>query len=392
MSYGRKIADKIYTVGVIDWSRRLFDELVQIPDGTTYNSYYIDGSEKKVLIDSVDATKSDQLFENLESLHVSRIDYIVANHAEQDHSGSIPILLKKFPEATILTNAKCKDLLMEFLLIPEEKFRLVTDGEIISLGDKTLVFQMTPWVHWPDTQCVYLPEDKILFSCDFFGSHIATSDLFCIDETISIPAAKHYYAEIMMPFRKIIRSNIEKIKLLDIQLIAPSHGPLHKEPEKIIDTYLEWTSDKVKNLAIIPYVSMHESTRIMAEYLTNALINLDVEVMLFDLTKTDTGKIATALVDAATVIIGSPTVLGGAHPLAAYAAFLTNALRPKIKLAGIFGSYGWGGRMIEQIKGMLPNVTAEILEPILVKGYPKEKDFLAIKNLAIQISEKHKTF
>lgn len=392
MSFGRVIADKIYTVGVIDWSRRLFDELIQIPDGTTYNSYFIDGSEKKALIDSVDSSKSDLLFKNLESLHVERIDYIIANHAEQDHSGSIPLLLKKFPEAIVLTNAKCKELLKEFLLVPEEKFRTITDSETVSLGNKTLVFQMTPWVHWPDTQCVYVPEENILFSCDFFGSHIATSDLFCIDETISIPAAKHYFSEIMMPFRKIIRSNIEKLKLLDINLIAPSHGPLHKDPDKIINLYLEWTSEKVKNLCLIPYVSMHESTKLMAEYLTYTLIDLGVEVELMDLTKTDTGKIATSLVDAATVLIGTPTVLGGAHPLAAYVAFLANALRPKTKMVGIFGSYGWGGRMIEQLKGMLPNITAELLEPVLIKGLPKENDYLALKNLAIQISEKHKTF
>ena len=392
MSFGRKIADQIYTVGVIDWNRRLFDEIMPIPDGTTYNSYFINGSEKKAIIDTVDGSKSELLLKNLESLDVKRIDYIIANHAEQDHSGSIPILLQKFPEAVVVTNAKCKDLLKEFLLIPEDKFLLITEGETISLGDKTLVFQMTPWVHWPDTQCVYVPEEKILFSCDFFGSHIATSDLFCIDETISIPAAKHYYAEIMMPFRKIIKTNIDKISKLDIKIIAPSHGPLHVEPEKIINTYLEWISDKVKNLVLIPYVSMHESTKLMAEYLTYTLIDLGVEVELLDLTRTDTGKIATSLVDAATVLLGSPTVLAGAHPLAAYAAFLTNALRPKLKLVSIFGSYGWGGKMIEQLTGMMSNVTAEILSPVLVKGVPKEDDYAKLKNLAIQISDKHKTF
>lgn len=391
MSYGRKIADKIYSVGVIDWNRRLFDELIQIPDGTTYNSYLIDGSEKKALIDGVDATKTEQLLKNLDLLSVKKIDYIIANHAEQDHSGAIPILLEKFPEAVVITNAKCKDLLKEFLLIPEEKFRVITDGEVVSLGDKTLVFQMTPWVHWPDTQCVYVPEEKILFSCDFFGSHIATSELFCADETILIKATKHYFAEIMMPFRKIIRTNIEKIKLLDIKLIAPSHGPLHNEPEKIISIYSEWCSDKVKNLVLIPYVSMHESTKLMAEYLTTSLIDLGVEVELMDISKTDTGKIATALVDAATVLIGSPTVLGGAHPLAAYVAFLANALRPKIRYVSIFGSFGWGGKMIEQLKGLLPSISAELLEPVLIKGLPKENDYIALKNLALQISEKHKT-
>jgi flavorubredoxin len=392
MSFGRKIADQVYTVGVIDWNRRIFDEIMPIPDGTTYNSYFINGSEKKAIIDTVDASKSEMLLKNLESLDVKRIDYIIANHAEQDHSGSIPILLQKFPEALVVTNAKCRDLLKEFLLIPEDKFKLITDGETISLGDKTLVFQMTPWVHWPDTQCVYVPEEKVLFSCDFFGSHIATSNLFCIDETISIPAAKHYYAEIMMPFRKIIKTNIEKISKLDIKIIAPSHGPLHVDPEKIINTYREWISDKVKNLVLIPYVSMHESTKLMAEFLTYTLIDLGVEVELLDLTRTDTGKIATSLVDAATVLLGSPTVLAGAHPLAAYAAFLTNALRPKLKLVSVFGSYGWGGKMIEQLTGMMSNVTAEVLEPVLAKGLPKEDDYTKLKNLAIQISEKHKTF
>ena len=172
----RQIMGKIFWLGAVDWDRRLFDSLIPLPDGTTYNAYLVEGSEKTALLDTVDPSMSDELMAQLDGF--PRIDFIVSHHAEQDHSGAIPRVLKRFPEAKVVATPKAKGMLMDLLKIPDSAFVTVQDGETLSLGDKTLKFIYTPWVHWPETMVTYLQENKILFSCDFFGSHIATTDLF----------------------------------------------------------------------------------------------------------------------------------------------------------------------------------------------------------------------
>jgi len=385
----RKLKANVYWVGAVDWDRRLFDELIPLPDGTSYNAYLIKGSEKTALIDTVDPTMTNFLTSNLQLLKVKNIDYIIANHAEQDHSG-VPQILKLYPNAKVIATPKCKDLLMELLLIPEDKIVTVEDGETLSLGDKTLEFIHAPWVHWPETMLTYLREDKILFTCDLFGSHLATSDLYVADEAAVYEAAKRYYAEIMMPFRTVIRRNLEKIKDLQIEIIAPSHGPIYDKPNFIVEAYKEWVYTPPKNIVVLPYVSMHGSTKKMVEYLVTALVERGITVKQFNLTKTDIGKLAMALVDAATIVVGSPTVLVGPHPKVIYAVYLANALRPKLKFASIIGSYGWGGRTVEQIKGMLSNLKVELLEPVVIRGFPKEDDFRALNRLADEIVNKHR--
>jgi flavorubredoxin len=386
----REIRRGIYCVGAIDWDRRLFDSLIPLPDGTSYNSYLIKGSEKTALLDTVDPTMEQVLENHLNELKVKDIDYLVAHHAEQDHSGSIPWVLEKYPKAKVVCTPKCKGMLVDLLLIPEDRVITVEDKETISLGDRTLEFIHAPWVHWPETMVTYLREERILFSCDFFGSHLATTDLYVTDEGQVYEAAKRYYAEIMMPFRTIIQKNLEKIKDYQIDIIAPSHGPMYDKPEFIIKAYHSWVFDEPKNIVVLPYVSMHGSTRKMVAYFLEALAQRGVTVKQFDLTVTDLGKLAMSLVDAATVVIGTPTVLAGPHPNAVYAAFLANALRPNLKFASIIGSYGWGGKTLEQLTALLPNLKVELLEPVLIKGYPREADFKALDNLAEAIAQKHK--
>ena len=385
----RKIKEDIYAVGAIHWDRRIFDDLIPLPDGTTYNSYLVKGREKTALMDTVDPSKTNELMNNLEEAG-EEIDYIVAHHAEQDHSGSIPDVLKRYPDAKVVCTPKCKTMLTDLLHVPEEKFMEVNDGDVLSLGNKTLEFIHAPWVHWPETMVTYLKEDKILFTCDFLGSHLATSELFVEGDSKVYESAKRYYAEIMMPFRTAIRKNLDKIEGLDIDLIAPSHGPIYKNPDFIINAYKEWISDEVKNEVVIPYVSMHGSTAAMVNYLTNALMERGIEVKPFNLTVADIGELAMALVDAATVVIASPTVLSGAHPSTIYAAYLANALRPKTRFASIIGSYNWGGKMVEQLAGMIKNLKVEIIEPVVIKGYPKEEDFKLLDKMADEIYEKHK--
>ena len=380
----------VHSVGAIDWDRRLFDELIPLPDGTSYNAYLVKGSSKTALIDTVDPTKTTVLVDNLVRLGISKIDYIIANHAEQDHAGSICDMLLLYNDAKVVTNPKCKAMLIDELHLEDDRFITVDDGERISLGDKTLQFVYIPWVHWPETMATYLVEDKILFPCDFFGSHLATSSLFVDDKATVYEAAKRYYAEIMMPFRGAIKKNLEKINDLELDVIAPSHGPCYDKPEFIIDAYKDWSSDNVKNEVVLAYISMHGSTRRMVEHFVDALIERGIGVKQFNLAETDIGKLAISLVDAATIVIGSPTVLAGAHPKVAYAAILANALRPKTKFASIIGSYGWGGKMAEQITGLLGNLKVDVIEPVIAKGLPRDDDFIALDKLADSISAKHK--
>jgi len=386
----REIKRGVYWVGAIDWDRRLFDSLIPLPDGTSYNSYLIKGSQKMALIDAVDPTMKEVLLEHLDELKIKTIDYIIANHAEQDHSGAIAQLVEKYPRSKVVCTPKCKELLIALLMIPEARFQTVADKENISLGDRTLEFIYTPWVHWPETMVSYLREDRILFSYDFFGSHLATTDLYVSDEGQVYEAAKRYFAEIMMPFRATIEKNLEKLKDYKIDIIAPSHGPMYDKPEFIIKAYNSWVFDKPKNIVVLPYISMHGSTRLMVEHLVEALAEKGVTVKQFDLTVTDIGKLAMALVDAATIVIGTPTILVGPHPNVVYATFLANALKPKVKFVSIIGSYGWGGKAVEQLAAMIPNLKVEVLEPVLCKGLPRPADYQALEKLATTIAQKHK--
>lgn len=384
----RKIKDRLYWMGSVDWDSRLFDSLIPLPDGTSYNAYLIQGSEKTVLLDTVDPPMAKELMAQLEGIPM--VDYVVSQHAEQDHAGTILQVLEKYPGAKLISTPKAKGMLIDHLQIPEEFFITVEDGETLSLGDKTLQFIHTPWVHWPETMVTYLEEDKILFSCDFFGSHIATTDLFVTDEGRVYEAAKRYYAEIMMPFRSVIKKNLEKLASYDIEMIAPGHGQLYSHPAMIIDAYRDWTLGAPRNTVVLPHVSMHASTQRMVDHLIGALVDKGVRVEPFNLAVTDIGKLAMALVDAATIVVGTPTVLAGPHPYAAYAAFLANALKPRTKFLSIVGSYGWGGKTVETLAGMIPNLKVEVLDPVLCKGLPSEEAFKALDALAAAIAQKHK--
>lgn len=386
---GREIAERVRWVGAMDWDRRLFDELIPLPDGTSYNSYLVTGTEKTALIDAVDPPKTGTLVARLEADGVKRIDYIVSHHTEQDHSGAIPAVLARYPGAQVLATELGRSMLVDHLGLPPEKITAVADGGRLSLGDLTLEFVHFPWVHWPETMLTWLPERRLLFTCDLFGAHLASSDLFANDDAVLLAAAKRYYAEIMMPFRTIIAKNLGKVTSLEPAMIAPSHGQVYRNPAFILDAYRDWVSAPPGNLVVIPYISMHESTRLLVEHLVEACANRGVRAEQFNLAEPDIGRLAVLLVDAATVVLGSPVVLAGAHPKVAYAALLANALRPKLRFVSVVGSYGWGGKMVEQLSSMIPNLRAEVLPPVLCKGLPKTADFEAIDRLADQIADRH---
>jgi len=384
----RQIRENVEWLGAVDWDRRLFDSLIPLPDGTSYNAYLVKGSEKTALLDTVDPKKTDILMEQLKD--VSSIDYLIAHHAEQDHSGSIPAVLEKYPEAKVICTPKCKGMLIDHLGVGEEKFITVNDCENISLGDLTFKFIHAPWVHWPETMLTYLPERKILFTCDFFGSHLATTDLYATDEPRVYEAAKRYFAEIMMPFRVAIKKNLEKIKDIDFNVICPSHGPVYGRPEFITDAYHDWVETEPRNSVVLPYISMHGSTALMVERMVSTLASLGVSVHQFDLAVTDIGKLAEALVDAATVVMATPTVHQQPHPAVVYAAHLANAIRPKVKFVAVIGSYGWSTKALETLVSLIPSLKVEVLGSVLCRGLPREADFAAIDELSEKIAAKHK--
>ncbi|MBN2842636.1 MAG: FprA family A-type flavoprotein [Sedimentisphaerales bacterium] len=385
--HARVIKPGIKAICCAHWERRLFDSLIPLPDGTSYNAYLVEGKNATVLIDAADPDLKSELLSQIAD--VKKIDYIVSQHSEQDHSGSIPTVMELYPDAIVLCSERARDLLISHLNIAPERIRVVADGEKVDLGGKTLQFIYTPWVHWPETMCTFVPEDKCLFSCDFFGSHLATTDLFVTDQALVYEAAKRYYAEIMMPFRSVITKNMAKLANIDFDMIAPSHGPIYDKPGFILDAYRQWISPEMKNEVVLPYISMHGSTAAMAKYLIDALAKRGVKVHAFDLAVTDIGKLAMSLVDAATIVIGTPTVHVGPHPAVYYAAHLANLLKPKLKYAAIIGSYGWSSKAIEQIAGLIPNLKVEVLGTVMHKGIPDKDAFEKLDELADAIAAKH---
>lgn len=375
-------------MGAIDWERRLFDELIPLPEGTSYNAYFLQGSVKTALIDTADPAKSDALMAQLES--IPHLDYLIIQHVEQDHSGSAPLVLEKYPNAQVVASTKAVPMIEEHLGIPADRIQAMADGDTLSLGNWTLEFIHAPWVHWPETMLTYLQEENALFTCDLFGSHLATDELFSEDGSKVCEAAKRYYAEIMMPFATLIKGHLKRLEAYDIEVIGPSHGPVHNKPDWILDAYHHWAHDEPKNLVLIPYTSMHDSTALMVDYMIEALNDRGVHVHSFHMSKTDLGEYAIHLVDAATVVFGTPTVLVGPHPSIVLASYLTAALRPKLRNAVVIGSYGWAGKAAEKTQDLCGALKVDWMEPVFTKGLPKKETYEALDQLADEIATRHK--
>ena len=385
----KKIKNNIFYCGLNDRERKIFDELIPLEQGTSYNSYLVKGSEKVALIDTMYPPKMAEYLNNLDENNITKIDYIIANHGEQDHTGALPELIKKYPQAVIVTNQFCKNNIMEMLLIPESKIMVIKNNEGLSLGDKTLRFMLAPGVHWPDTMFTYIVEDNLLCTCDFLGAHYTFEDIYADDSKDLEHAAKRYYAEIMMPFRKMCNKYVQQIKELSPEMILPSHGPIYKNPQFILDLYADWSNDDAKNLVVLPYVSMYGSVEEMINYLSAKLEAAGIKTIKHDIVSDDLGDLAMAMVDAKTLVIGASMVLCSPHPAAANAAYLVNLLNPKVKYAGIIGSYGWGGDLVGKLSDIISNLKVEMFEPVLIKGKAKPETFQKLDELAEAIIKKH---
>lgn len=386
------IKEKIISVGVKDTKSPYFDQLMPLPEGTTYNSFIVKGSEKTALIESVEPGFEDEFLNNLKEAGVEKIDYIISNHAEQDHSGCFPKLLNIYPESLIVTNEKCKEFIQHEMDIDDSKFKIVSEGETLSIGNKTFKFIMTPWVHWPETMCTYLEEDKILFSGDLFGAHIAFEELICKDNEYVKPMQR-YYAEIMMPFSKMIEKHLGRIKELELEIIAPTHGQIYTNPKEILELYTDWVSSQTKKKVSIIYITMHHSTEEMAKHLKQKLDEKGIQNNIHNLATDDLGDVTIDIMDAHTLVVCSPTYLGGLHPTIANALFLLNGFKPKVKEIGFLNSHGWqanGG--FNQLKEFIKIPGVEFLEPVAIEGKPRDKEFEKIDTLAEEIKNKLDSF
>ncbi|MEM2676935.1 MAG: FprA family A-type flavoprotein [Candidatus Bathyarchaeia archaeon] len=385
-----KLAENVYWAGVKDWNRRLFDALIPLPKGTSYNAYLVIGETGKALIDTVNPGFENELIEKIRSLaNPEDLDYVVMNHAEPDHAGTIPQIMKIAQKAKLVASNRGAKMAQIYYHVPLERIKVVADNDTISLGGKTLRFIEAPMLHWPETIFTYLEEDGILFPCDFLGAHLA-SGVYSDEVEDYLVHAQRYWGEIMMPFRAMAQKALEKIASLNIRVIAPSHGPIHRKPELILNAYKRWSAGETRPKAVIAYVSMWNSTDAMVKQMAETLASEGVELAFHNLAITDVGDLARDLVDSKAIILGAPTVLGGAHPLAVYATYLFKALRPPTKYAVILSSYGWSGGAAKQIQELLSGFKIEVVDALEINGPPTEETMRQIVELGKSLAQKIK--
>lgn len=381
-----KISEGVYWVGVKDWNKRVFDALIPLPHGTSYNAYLVIGSEKTALIDTVNPGFENELGEKINGVKgIGEIDYMVMNHAEPDHSGAIPYLLERNEKAVLVATKKGADMAKAYYDVPNGRIMAVKDGDTVSLGGKTLRFIEAPWLHWPETMFTYLVEDKILFTCDFFGTHLAEG-FYDSDVPDIMTHARRYFGEIMMPFSAMARKALQKIGELEIEMITPSHGPIYRNPGRIIEAYKRWSGGETREKVLIAYVSMYGTNEKLVKEIAARLTAEGIEVVVYNLVNSDIGGIAKDLVDSRAIVLAAPTILGGAHPLAVHAAYLVKALRPPARYALIVGSHGWHGRSNEALLEVLKGLNLELLGTLDVHARPGADDYnklLRLTNLLI---------
>jgi len=366
----QEICEGVHWVGAIDWNLRNFHGY-STPRGTSYNAYLITG-EKNVLVDTVKHSVYDQLIERIGSvIDPSEIDLIISNHTEMDHSGSL-LRLQQMSGAKVIASAKGKEgLAMHF---PQLEVEAVDNQGKVDLGSKTLRFIETPMLHWPDSMFTFLEEDGILFSMDGFGQHIASERRFDdeIDGCVLMQEATKYYANILMPFGKKFLSALESVKDLDIRMLACSHGIIWRSGiGAIIDSYTSWAKGEAGMKAVVIYDTMWGSTRTMAEDIAEGIASKGMEVKVIRISNSDRSQVMHEVLDARAVVMGSPTINNCLFPPMADVATYMKGLRPKGKLGAAFGSYGWGGGAVKELRGHMEKAGLKMpLEDLRIRYRP----------------------
>ena len=375
-----EIQKGIYWVGAIDWSMRSFHGY-QTGRGTTYNAYLII-DEKIALIDTVKESFADELLARIQSvIDPAKIDYIISSHVEPDHSGALPFMLKHCPNAKIITTLPNgeKGLKGHYGILP---YQGVKAGDILSIGQRTLQFVPTPMLHWPDSMVTYCPEEKILFSNDAFGEHLASSQRF--DDEVDFPTLMYecqkYYANILMLYGRQAQTALKAQNGLEIKLIATGHGVIWRShiPE-IMAKYQQWSNSENEERAVIVFDSMWHSTEKMARAIAEGFAQKNIPVGFYDIKENHLSDILTDILTAKYLAVGSPTINNQMMPTIASFLCYLKGLAPKDKKAFAFGSYGWGGQSIGLVEEELKACGCEIiLDKIRLANVPGETDLLNI--------------
>lgn len=388
------LTERINWVGVVDWDTRDFHGYVT-RRGTSYNAYLIQ-DEKIALVDTVKHTFSSELLRNIcELVDPSKIDYIIVNHVEMDHSSSLPAIVEYAKNATIIASKRGRDAITEHYG-SDFKIQVVNTGDTLKLGKRTLTFVEAPMLHWPDSMFTYVVEDKILMPNDAFGQHLASAQRFDdeVDEHVLMEEAAIYYANILMPLAPLITRKIQEVGKMGIpiEMIAPSHGVIWRsDPSKIIKAYADWSSNTSKNKVVIVFDTMWGSTDQMARAIAEGVTSKGVDVKLMKLRAANRTEVMTEILDAKAVVVGSPTLNNGMFPT--IGSFLTYAtgLKPRGKLWSFFGSYGWGGGAVKNMTEIAQKVGFQINEQkIEVKFVPEREDLKKCVEFGQQIATKIK--
>ena len=393
-----KIKEGVYYTGAFDPGLKIFDIVIPTEHGTTYNSYFIQGSQKSALIDTVKLNTKEQLINKLSGLtDISRIDYIVINHTEPDHSGSLH-LIKDIAKDATLVYSKNAHHFVKHIIKKDYNNITVGDGDSIDLGGKTLQFISAPFLHWPDTMFTYLKEDKILFPCDFFGAHYCDPNVFndlLSDKDEAFEAFKYYFIHIMRPFKSYALTALEKLKNYGIDIIAPSHGPiLRKDLDKYIDWYFKIskapdTNESIKKIAVI-YASAYGNTEEMAKHIVKgASIDGLTEVSLINLVQSDVQDVVNEIEKADAIIVGSPTL--NAKPPKPIFDMISSLvmLNVKNKKAAVFGCYGWSGEAVQMIQDILKSLRFAIVqEGLKIQMTPFDEDLLNCEKFGMDFAYK----
>jgi flavorubredoxin len=369
-----EIKKDIYWVGAADWNVRNFHgHTYTTKRGTTYNAYLIK-DQKIALVDTVYGSFSDELIEKIkEIIPAEKIDYIIANHVETDHSGAMPKIMKLCPQAKVLGTQKCKEGLYKHYY-GNWDFQTVKTGDKLKLGKRNLTFLEAPMLHWPDSMFTYCQEEELLLPNDAFGQHYATSERFDdeVDQSILMDEAAKYYGNILWPLSPLVLKKIEEVQKMNIpiNMIAPSHGIIwRKDPGKIINAYLSWGKNETKPKAVVVYETMWGATEKMARRITEGIIDSGVSVKLFDITQSDRTEVIKEMLDAKGYLIGSSTHDNDMLTnICGFLEFL-KGLKPKNRVACAFGSYGWSGGAVKNIENILKETGIEAIQPGLGVQY-----------------------
>jgi flavorubredoxin len=381
-----KVTDGIYWVGAIDWNVRNFHGYTT-PRGSTYNAYLITG-DKNILIDTVKRPFLEEMLSRIRSvLDPKKIDLIVSNHVEMDHSANL-LAMQQLTGATVLASKMGVEGLR--LHYPDLRTEVVEDGKIITCGGKTLKFIDTPMLHWPDSMFTYVEEDKVLFSMDGFGQHYATSKRFNdeVDQDVLFHEAAKYYANIILPLNARVLKTVEKIKDLDIKILATAHGAIWRtDLDKILKCYLTWAGGITKEKAVVVYDTMWGSTQIMAEEIAEGIAAEGVEVQIWKLTDTDRSHVVKEVLDSRAVIVGTPTLNNTIFPTVADMAYYLKGLRPTKRIGMAFGSYGWSGGAAKAVHDILQSGGLEMpFEPFQLRYIPQAGDREKCRELGKQVA------